>query len=69
MWQTFTPDGRGLVLRRIETGWVATCLGNRIESDSAAEAIRQAVGSDSKSTEAELEQWIGELVAELDAGS
>lgn len=69
MWQTSTPDGRGLVLRRTETGWLATCLGNRVESDSAAEAIRQAVGPDSKSTEAELDDWIGRLVDELGAGS
>ena len=32
MWETYTPDGRLLVLRRTDTGWLATCLAARAEA-------------------------------------
>jgi hypothetical protein len=69
MWQTTTPDGRTLILRRTEEGWLATCLATRAEGATAEEAIRGAVGSDLNGNDAELERWIADHVAELDAAA
>ena len=68
MWDTYTPDGRLLVLRRAENGWIATCLSRRAEAATAEEAIREAIGVDSPSGDAELEEWIRAHVAALDSG-
>jgi len=67
MWQSTTPDGRFLVLRRTAGGWLATCLSNRAESPSAGEAIRQAIGAPLDGRTEVLEAWIADHVAELPA--
>jgi hypothetical protein len=67
MWDTYTPDGRLLVLRRTDEGWIATCLSRRGEAASAEEAIREAIGVENPSGDAELEQWIKEHVDALDS--
>lgn len=67
MWDTYTPDGRLLVLRRAEDGWIATCLSSRAEAPTAEEAIRGAVGVENPSGDVELEAWIKEHVAALEA--
>ncbi len=67
MWDTYTPDGRLLVLRRTDEGWIATCLSRRGEAPSAEEAIREAIGVENPSGDAELEQWIKEHVDALDS--
>lgn len=66
MWQTYTPDNRLLVLRRTDTGWLATCLAARTESESAEGAIRGALGVGGPSGDDELETWIADHVAALD---
>ena len=67
MWDTYTPDGRLLVLRRAEDGWIATCLSRRAEGATAEEAIRGAIGVESPSGDAELEEWIRAHVAALES--
>jgi len=67
MWDTYTPDGQLLVLRRTDEGWIATCLSRRGEAASAEEAIREAIGVESPSGDAELEQWIREHVDALES--
>ena len=66
MWDTYTPDGRLLVLRRTDDGWIATCVTNRAEAPTAEEAIRGAIGVESPSGDEELESWIQEHVAALE---
>jgi hypothetical protein len=67
MWQTYTPDGMILTLRRNDDGWLATCLTRRVEAATAEEAIRGALGVEKPSGEAKLEEWIAEHVAALEA--
>jgi hypothetical protein len=67
MWDTYTPDGRLLVLRRADDGWIATCLSRRGEAPTAEEAIREALGVESPSENAELEAWIKEHAAALES--
>jgi hypothetical protein len=67
MWDTYTPDGRLLVLRRAEDGWIATCLSRRAEAPTAEEAIREAIGVESPPGDAELEAWIAEHAAALES--
>lgn len=67
MWQDYLPDGRPLVLRRTDSGWVASCLANRIEAPTAEEAIRGAVEAPISGTQEELDEWIAAHVAELEA--
>ncbi len=70
MWQTYTPDGMILTLRREENGWLATFLQRRVEAPTPEEAIRGALGVESPSGDPKLEEWIAEHVAALaaDAG-
>jgi len=67
MWQTYTPDGLTLTLRRGAEGWLATYLERRVEGASPEEAIRGALGVESPAGDAELESWIAKHVAALDA--
>jgi pyruvoyl-dependent arginine decarboxylase (PvlArgDC) len=67
MWDTYTPDGRLLVLRKTDEGWLATCLSNRAEAPTADEAIRGAVGAGTPADDPELEAWIAEHVAALES--
>jgi hypothetical protein len=67
MWYDQLPDGRPLVLRRTDSGWLATCLSRRAEAGTAEEAIREAAGAPVDGTRAELDEWIAEHVAELEA--
>ncbi len=69
MWQTYTPDDRLLVLRRTGSGWLATCLSARAESESAEGAIREAIGAGTPSGDEELEAWIAEHVKALESES
>ena len=66
MWETYTPDGRLLVLRRTATGWLATCLATRAEAAGLEQAIRAAIGVGSPSGDEELESWLAAHVAELE---
>jgi hypothetical protein len=67
MWQTYTPDGMVLILRRTDDGgWLGTCLGRRVEAGTAEEAIRGALGADDPSGDAKLEEWIAEHLAALE---
>ncbi len=67
MWQTFTPDGLVLALRRTGAGWVASCLAQRAEAPTAEEAIRLVLRVENPSGDEKLEAWIRAHVAELDA--
>jgi pyruvoyl-dependent arginine decarboxylase (PvlArgDC) len=67
MWQTYTPDNELLVLRRTDSGWLATCLSARAESASAEAAIREAIGVGKPSGDEELEAWIAEHVSALES--
>jgi hypothetical protein len=67
MWQTYTPDGMILTLRREADGWLATFLQRRVEATTAEEAIRGALGVESPSGDPKLEAWIAEHVAALEA--
>ena len=67
MWDTYTPDGRLLVLRKSADGWIATCLSNRAEAPTVEEAIRQAVGAQKPAGDPELEAWIQEHAVALDS--
>ena len=67
MWQTYTPDGMILTLRREEDGWLATFLQRRVEAPTAEEAIRGALGVESPSGDPKLEEWIAEHVAALES--
>ena len=67
MWQTYTPDGRLLLLRRNVDGWHATCLARSAEATTAEEAIREAIGVGTPADDPELEQWVVDHVAELDS--
>jgi hypothetical protein len=67
MWQTYTPDGMILTLRREENGWLATFLQRRVEALTPEEAIRGALGVESPSGDLKLEEWIAEHVAALAA--
>jgi hypothetical protein len=69
MWDTYTPDGRLLVLRKADDGWLATCNASRVEAATAEEAIRGAIGAESPSGDEELEAWIKEHVAALESVS
>jgi hypothetical protein len=66
MWETYTPDGRLLVLRRSPGGWLATCLSTRAEAPRVEDAIRAAIGVANPSGDEELERWIAAHVAELE---
>jgi hypothetical protein len=66
MWQTYTPDNKLLVVRRTDTGWLATCLAKRAESASAEAAIREVLGVEQPSGDEELEAWIAAHVAALE---
>jgi hypothetical protein len=67
MWQTYTPDGRLLLLRRTDDGWHATCLARSVQAATAEAAIRGAIDAGAPSDDPELEQWIADHVAELDS--
>ena len=69
MWQTYTPDGMIVTIRREGDGWLATYLQRRIEAATAEEAIRGALGVGSPADDAKLEEWIAEHVAALEAES
>ena len=69
MWKTYAPDGRSLLIRRNEDGWVATCGATRVEAPTAAEAIRGALGTGAAALGGEggsLEAWIAEHAAQLE---
>jgi hypothetical protein len=67
MWSTDMPDGRFLTLRKTEDGWLATCLSNRSEAPTAEQAIREAAGGRLLDRpEAEFDEWVASLVAELE---
>ena len=66
MWQTYTPDGLVLTIRRHDDGWLATCLQRRVEAPTPEEAIRGALGIETPSGNAKLEEWIAEHVAALE---
>jgi hypothetical protein len=68
VWHTYLPDGRSLILRRLEGLWVATCGPKRAEAADPAEAIRGAVAGPDGVDEP-LEAWIAEHAAELDPES
>jgi hypothetical protein len=65
VWHTYAPDGRSLMIRRIENAWVATCGPSRVEAPTAAEAIRGALGP--AAGDESVEAWIAEHAAELDS--
>ena len=67
MWQTYTPEGLFLTIRRQDEGWLATCLQRRVEAATAEEAIRGALGVESPSGDPKVEEWIAEHVAALEA--
>ena len=72
MWEAYTPDKRLLVIRRTGEGWLATCLSARVEAATAEEAIRGAIGAPAPAAgeqpgDSELEAWIAEHVAALEA--
>ncbi|HEY4347936.1 MAG TPA: hypothetical protein VGM80_10125 [Gaiellaceae bacterium] len=69
MWQTYTPDGRVIAIRKTESGWLATCLANRVESASAEQAIREAIGEPLEGTREELDRWIVEHAVDLEAAA
>lgn len=69
MWQTYTPDGLVLTIRRRDDHWLATCLQRRIEAPTPEEAIRGALGVESPSGNAKLEEWIAEHAAALEEES
>jgi len=69
MWQTYTPDGMIVTIRREADGWLATYLQRRVEALTAEEAIRGALGVGSPADDAKLEEWIAEHVAALEAES
>ena len=69
MWQTYTPDGLILTIRREGDGWLATYLQQRVEAPTPGEAIRGALGVASPADDAKLEEWIAEHVAALEAES
>jgi hypothetical protein len=69
MWQTYTPDGLILTIRREGEGWLATYLQQRVEAPTPGEAIRGALGVGSPADDAKLEEWIAEHVAALEAES
>jgi len=57
------------MIRKTETGWLATCGSNRGEADSAAEALRAALAGSQPEvgkTGEPLEQWIADHAAELE---
>jgi hypothetical protein len=67
MWQTYTPDGVILTIRRQDDGWLATCLHRRTEASTPEEAIRGALGVESPSGDPKVEEWIAEHLAALEA--
>ena len=69
MWQTYTPDGMIVTIRRDGDGWLATYLQRRIEASTPEEALRRALGVGSPADDAKLEEWIAEHVAALEAES
>ena len=69
MWQTYTPDGMIVTIRRERDGWLATYLQRRIEASTPEEALRGALGIGSPADDAKLEEWIAEHVAALEAES
>ena len=72
MWQTYTPDGRSLIIRLVDGSWVATCGPTRVEAATPAEAIRGAIGDQSGEIGGDagsLESWIEEHAAELEAAA
>jgi len=66
MWQTYTPDGMILTVRREADGWLVTYLHHRVTASTAEEAIRKALGVEAPSGDGKLEQWIAEHVAALE---
>jgi len=66
MWQTYTPDGLVLTIRRQAEGWLATCMHFRIEAATPEEAIRGALAVENPSGDPKLEEWIAEHVAALE---
>jgi len=66
MWQTYTPDGLVLTIRRQGDGWLATCTQLRVEAATPEEAIRGALAVGNPSGDAKLEEWIAEHVAALE---
>jgi hypothetical protein len=68
MWQTYTPDGATLMLRRMDSRWVADYLGRRTEAATADEAIRGVLQVGKPAEDAALERWISEHASELDDG-
>jgi hypothetical protein len=69
MWQTYTPDGVILTLRKQDDGWLATCLHRRVEAPTPEEAIRGALGVEKPSGDPKVEHWIAEHLAALEAES
>jgi hypothetical protein len=69
MWQTYTPDGLILTIRREGDGWLATYLQQRVEAQTPGEAIRGALGVGTPAEDAKLEEWIAEHIAALEAES
>jgi len=69
VWHTYAPDGRSLMIRKTESGWLATCGPNSGESDRAADAIRAALAGSPPEvgkTAETLDAWIAEHAAELE---
>jgi hypothetical protein len=72
-WRTYTPDGRVLVVRRTESGWVAACDGDEFESERLADAMRDAVGYErgetlqlGRSTHDTIAAWVAEQSARIE---
>ena len=66
MWQTYTPDGLILTIRRQPDGWLATCMHLRVEAATPEEAIRGALAVGNPSGNEKLEEWIAEHVGALE---
>jgi hypothetical protein len=66
VWQTYTPDGLILTIRREADGWLVTYLQRRVEAATPEEAIRGALGVQTPSEDVKLERWIAEHVAALE---
>ena len=66
MWQTYTPDGMILTIRREGDGWQASYLQRRVEAATPEQTIREALGVGRPADDAELEEWTAEHVAALE---
>jgi hypothetical protein len=76
-WRTYTPDGRVLIVRRVEHGWQATCDDEEPrEDEELVQALRAAVGHERGETltlgrqaHDETERWIVEQARRIERES